>query len=109
VALMSDATLGGYLDIHSRPPTFEGCDGRSYSVDVWVDQDPGEGGAYGASLLFVRWAQDGTKPDGHLETQCLARARDADEAKAALRTMTLLQLKNHLDRLIETHRELPSW
>ena len=106
---MGDATLGGYLDIHSRPPTFEGSDGRPYSVDVWVDDDSGEDGVYGASLLFVRWTQDGTKPDGHLETECLARAGSADEAKAAVRAMSLLQLKHHLDRLIEMRRELPNW
>jgi hypothetical protein len=106
---MSDATLGGYFDLHSRPPGFEGCDGRPYSVDLWVDEEPGDDGTYGASLLFVRWTQDGSKPDGHLETECLVHAATSNEARMALRGMTLLQLKHHLDRLIEADRERPNW
>jgi hypothetical protein len=106
---MSDATLGGYLDLHSRPPAFEGSDGRPYSVEIWVDEAPDEDGTYGASLLFVRWAPAADRPEGHLETECLVRAQSATEARGALRDMTLHQIKDHLDRLIETGRGIPNW
>lgn len=106
---MGEGTLGGYQDIHARPPAFQGLDGRPYSVDVWVDDEPGDDGTYGASLLFVRWEEDGGRPDGHLETGYLVRRKTAAEARTALRKMTLHELKDHLDRLIEGHREPPTW
>ena len=35
-----DATLGGYLQKHSRPPSFDGSDGAAYSVEIYVTEDP---------------------------------------------------------------------
>ena len=35
-----DATLGGYLDTHDRPPAFEGADGHPYTVSLEVEQTP---------------------------------------------------------------------
>ena len=36
---MTDASLGGYFEKHSRPPAFEGSDGASYSVDVYIEEN----------------------------------------------------------------------
>ena len=106
---MLDSTLGGYLEVHSRPPAFEGSDGRAYTVDILVDEEPESDGSYGAALLFVRWARDGAKPDGHVETDCLIRAGSADKVRAALKGVTLQQVKQHLDRMLEAQAERPNW
>lgn len=106
---MEDSTLGGYLDTHHRPPAFEGCDGRVYSAEIYVDDQPCEDGTYGAAVLFVRWSPDGARPEGHLETEFLARGRTPHEAGNALRYLTLYQVKGELDRLVEIKREMSSW
>ena len=33
-----DATLGGYLDKHDRPPAFQGSDGHPYTVSLEVER-----------------------------------------------------------------------
>jgi hypothetical protein len=107
--MMSDSTLGGYLEIHSRAPAFAAEDGRPYTVDIWVDEFPQDEGFFEAALLFVRWKADGSKPVGHLETPCLAHGRSPEEARAVLQAMTLHEVKQHLDRLIEVGGEFSSW
>lgn len=106
---MGDETLGGYLELHACPPAFEGADGRPYSADVWVDEEPSEDGSFSASLIFVRWSVDGCSPDGHLETDCIARAESPQKVRSAVLDMTLHQLKRQLDHLIEARREYPIW
>ena len=95
----SDETLSGYQAVHGRAPAFEGTDGRAYSVGVFSDDDPGADGRFGASLLFIRWSPD-QQPDGHLETEYLAFAKDPLEAEAQVAGLTLREIKAHLDRLI---------
>lgn len=95
-----DATLGGYVQVHQRPPAFGGSDGEAYTVSTLVDDDPDPTGQFGAALLFIRWAQSGEKPVGHLETEYLAFAPTPDEAVAPLLALTLVQVKSHLDRCI---------
>jgi hypothetical protein len=106
---MEDATLGGYLAIHQRPPAFEGSDGNAYSAEVYVDNDQCDDGRYGAAILFVRWSGAGDRPEGHIETEYLAFGGTAEEAGAALQRMTLYELKEHLDRLIEKRKDLSDW
>jgi hypothetical protein len=106
---MEDSTLGGYLDIHRRPPAFEGSDGRMYSAEIYVDDQPCEDGTYGAAVLFVRWSPDGVRPDGHLETEYLAHRQTPYDARNALRRLTLYQVKSELDRIVEIKKELSSW
>ena len=97
---MSDEnTLAGYVSVHGRPPAFEGVDGRAYSVGVFSDDDPGPDGRYGASLIFIRWSQS-QEPDGHLETDYLARAVDPAVAEAEVGQLRLAQVKKTLDALI---------
>lgn len=101
--IAKDDTLAGYLRVHGRPPSFEGADGRPYSVGVFSDDDPGADGRYGAALLFIRWSPD-NEPDGHLETGYLAMARDPAAAEAELGRMTLAEIKRTLDALIVARR-----
>lgn len=97
--ISSDDTLAGYQAVHGRPPAFEGSDGRAYSAGVFSDDDPGPDGRYGAALLFIRWSP-AQEPDGHLESDYLARANDAGAAEAQVGQMRLSEVKQALDRLI---------
>lgn len=106
---MPDASLGGYFEKHSRPPAFEGSDGASYSVDVYIEGDEIANKKYSAALIFVRWSPDGAQPVGHLETEPLAVADRRAEVKSALYALTLHQVKGHLERLIEEKKGLPDW
>ena len=96
-----DGTLGGYVDKHGRPPAFEGSDGAFYSVDVFEDED-------GASLLFVRWSDDGAQPVGHVESPVLANVGEGD-AKTRVLARSLVEVKHQLDQAIEARRQLPDW
>ncbi len=106
---MPDSSLGGYFEKHSRPPAFEGSDGASYSVDVYIEEDETTNKKYSAALIFVRWSSDGAQPVGHLETVPLAVAERRAEVKSALYALTLHQVKGHLERLIEEKKGLPDW
>lgn len=98
---MTDDTLGGYQRVHERAPAFGGKDGQAYSVGTFVDDTPDADGRYGAALLFVRWSEVGDRPVGHLETEYLSRGETPAAALAALLVLTLLDVKQHLDRLID--------
>ena len=101
--ITDEETLTGYVTIHGRPPAFEGTDGRAYSVGVFSDDDPGPNGRYGAALIFIRWSEK-QEPDGHLETEYLARATDPAVAEAEVGRMGLAQVKAALDELIARQR-----
>jgi hypothetical protein len=98
--LSPDGTLGGYLQVHQRPPAFTGTDGRAYTVSTFSDDDPDAEGRYGAALLFIRWAEAGDKPDGHVETEYLAFGATPEAAAAPLLALTLHDVKAHLDRCL---------
>jgi len=106
---VEDATLGGYFRIHERPPAFEGLDGEAYSVAIYVDEECGPDGSFGGALLFVRWSPAGEEPTGHVETGYLARARSTEEVEAAIRALTLHQVKDELDRALTRAREPVEW
>jgi len=94
-------TLGGYTAVHDRPAAFEGSDGFSYSVEILSDQTGDETAPIGAYLLFVQWARVGAaSPQGHLETDFLARAASESEARAAVGALPLSDIKRALDALI---------
>ncbi len=107
--MTDDSTLGGYLDIHERPPAFEGRDGKAYSVAIYVDETPGPDGCFGAALLFVRWSADGARPEGHVETEYLAAGATPGEAETSLRALTLWDVKQRLDAAIERLGATPEW
>ena len=98
--MTGDSTLGGYFEVHQRPPAFEGVDGRAYSAAIYVDEIDGSQGRFGAALLFIRWTAAGTEPEGHLETDYLVFGGTAIEAEQGIRGLTLHQVKEHLDRVV---------
>jgi len=97
---MDDTTLGGYQQVHGRPPAFGAADGQAYSVATFADDAGSDGGGrYGAALLFVRWGE-GERPVGHLETDYIAFGGTPDEALAPVLTLTLEQVKAYLDQCV---------
>ncbi|HEY2374610.1 MAG TPA: hypothetical protein VGH98_01425 [Gemmatimonadaceae bacterium] len=94
-------TLGGYMAVHDRPAAFEGGDGFSYSAEIVTDATTDATAPYAAYLLFVKWARIGAQsPEGHLETDYLARSATEDEARAAVGAWQLSAVKRALDELI---------
>ncbi len=107
--MTNEATLGGYLREHSCPPSFQGRDGLSYSVEAFVDETPNDDGRYGAALLFVRWSPENNKPNGHLETPFLTYENTPSSALESVKRLTLHELKDHLDRLVANQKENSDW
>jgi hypothetical protein len=97
-------TVGGYRAVHDRPAAFEGKDNSSYSVEIADDEVRDPRGRYGAYLLFVRWGHGNLVAAGHLETDYLTFAADADTARAELGTLRLSDAKRLLDELIDAAR-----
>jgi hypothetical protein len=85
---------------HDRAAAFTGSDGLPYSVALWIDDEPDDRGRYGAALLFVRWTAAGDTPDGHLESDYLARGATVEEARERLGALSLYDVKAILDELI---------
>ena len=97
---MSEYTLGGYRLKHDRAAAFGGSDGRTYSVAMYVDEEPDVRGLYGAALLFVRWSEGGDRPVGHLETEPLSWGRSPAEAEERLAALSLYDVKAALEEAI---------
>ena len=95
-------TIGGYAAAHDRPAAFEGSDGFSYSVELMALEDGGSGREpWGAFVFFVRWARIGaSSPEGHLESDVLARGATQEEALQRLGALPLNEIKRVLDALI---------
>jgi hypothetical protein len=93
-----DATLGGYIAAHQRPPAFEGVDGQPYSVEIVIDETGDPAAPVGACLFFVRWSAQAVA--GHLETEFLVRGASASAVREALGRMPLLTVKATLDAVI---------
>ncbi len=96
-----ERTIGGYAAVHARPAAFEGTDGFSYSVELLTDRVDDPRGAFGAFLMFLRWKRMGEQGvQGHLESDFLAFAATAAEAKRALGAMRVEAVQAQLDALI---------
>ena len=94
-------TLGGYTAVHDRPAAFEGRDGFSYSVEILADEERDGEQRWGAYLFFVKWARMGASaPEGHLESDVLARGTTESEARERVGAMPLNEVKRVLDTLI---------
>lgn len=106
--MSDDTTLGGYQDVHDRPPAFEGPDGRAYTVAVYVDESPDPDGRFGAALLFVRWSVEGDRVVSHLETPYLVFGDTPEHADAVLRRLSLFEVKRHLDSAVAADAKRPS-
>jgi hypothetical protein len=101
-------TIGGYMAVHDRPAAFEGSDGFSYSVEILAQQETGarperneETSDWAAFFLFVKWARIGAQsPEGHLESDYVARGATEAEAIRNAGALSLSETKTILDTLI---------
>jgi hypothetical protein len=95
-----DATLGGYLRLHDRPPAFEGPDGYPYTVSMEVEKTPNLRAPFAGYLVFPRWAETGLGVVGHVETPILLERPTRQEVEADLGALTLTEVRVFLDEAI---------
>ena len=89
------------MAVHDRPAAFEGSDGFSYSVEILAQQESTDP-PWGAFFLFVKWARIGAQsPEGHLESDYVARGATETEALTNAGQLSLNETKRVLDALIE--------
>ena len=88
-----DRTLGGYLEVHSRPPAFEACDGQPYTVSIETERSGDLRAPVAAYLVFPRWAETGLGIVGHVESPLLwwGATRDAVVERAGAVTLHEVQ------------------
>lgn len=101
-----DGTLGGYLEVHNRPPAYEGSDGHPYTVSIEVERTGDLRAPYAGYLVFPRWARTGVGIVGHVESGTLTEAASEEEATAALRRLTLHEVQDLLEEGIVRQRGL---
>ncbi len=81
-------------------------------MDLYVAEHSDDGDLtrrFGGALIFVRWSNDGTQPVGHLETPYLCQADDRVDVRSHLHALSLQEVKEYLDQLVDEHRSLPDW
>ena len=96
----SDLTLGGYQEVHERPPAFTGSDGQPYTASVEVESVENLATPYVAYLVFPRWAGAGLGIVGHLETPVLCEGRSRSEVQERVDALRLSEVKRLLDEAI---------
>ena len=95
-----DATLGGYFDVHDRPPGFEGSDGQPYTVSVEVESVENLVAPYVAYLVFPRWAETGLGIIAHVQTPVLYEGKSREEVLDLAGELSLHEVKRLLDQAI---------
>ncbi len=107
---VDDTTLGGYVAVHGRAPSFDGVDGAPYTVAIEAEQ-PEEGEPrWVAYLVFLRWAENGTAIMGHLETGDLAEGGSEAETRSIIESLSLSGVKTILDETIRRKEQSePGW
>jgi hypothetical protein len=101
---LEDATLGGYLEKHNRPPGFEGADGQPYTVSIEAERTSNLRAPWEAYLVFPRWAETGLGIVGHVETSAIAEGRTREEVTGRVAGTPLLRVKELLDEAIARGR-----
>ena len=96
-----DGTLGGYLDVHERPPGFTGVDGQPYTTSVEVESVENLVAPYVGFLVFPRWAGTGLGIVGHLETPVLWEGRSRGEVQDRILALPLTEVKRLLDQAVQ--------
>ena len=96
-----DVTLGGYLEVHERPPAFAGSDEQPYTASVEVESVENLAAPYVVYLVFPRWAETGLGIVGHLETPVLWEGRSRDEVRDRAHALPLTEVKRLLDEAIQ--------
>ncbi len=97
-----DATLGGYIGEHDRPPGFEGSDGQPYTVSIEVESVENLLAPFVAYLVFPRWAETGLGIVDHVETPVLYEGKSRDEVLGRAGELSLHDVKQLLDEAIQT-------
>jgi hypothetical protein len=108
-----ESTIGGYAAVHDRPAAFEGSDGFSYSVELMTEETGDNNAPWAGFFLFVKWARLGAQtPEGHLESDYLARGPSEADARRMLGLTPLEDVKGILEELIrqrEAGKPTRSW
>lgn len=100
-----DTTLGAYLRVHERPPTFLGSDGHPYSVSVETERVPDLRHPWEGFLVFPRWATNGLGITGHLETPTLWTGRSEEEVRDSAGATSLVEVQDHLEAALRRRAE----
>jgi len=100
-----DETLGGYLEVHERPPAFTGSDGQPYTASIEVESVEDLTTPYVAYLVFPRWAGAGLGIVGHVETPVLCEGRSRSEVEEEVHALRLSDVKRLLDEAIQRKTE----
>lgn len=95
-----DRTLGGYLEVHSRPPAFEACDGQPYTVSIETERSADLRAPVAGYLVFPRWAETGLGIVGHVESPLLWRGPSRDAVVAAAGAVTLHEVQRLLNEAV---------
>ena len=98
-----DSTLGGYFQVHSRPPAYDGPDGHPYTVSLEVERTSNLRAPYAGYLVFPRWATTGVGIVGHVETPTLCECATQEEAQRRLGELHLLEVQQLLREAIARH------
>lgn len=96
-AAPSDGTLGGYLQVHERPPSFEGPDGYPYTVSMEAERTGNLLAPFQGYLVFPRWALTGAGIIGHVESPTLVECRTEREVLERLGALTLSEVRRLLE------------
>jgi hypothetical protein len=99
-ASAQDMTLGGYIELHTRPPAFGGEDNQPYTVDIDIEESGDPERPYVAFLVFLRWAETGAGIMEHTESGDVAFGDSPEAARAAALELTLYEVKAELDAAI---------
>ena len=99
-ASAEDATLGGYMSVHSRPPAFEGCDGQPYTVSIETERSADLRAPVAGYLVFPKWASSGLGIVGHVESPLLWRGRTPEAVTAEAGKAPLRQVQQWLNEAI---------
>ena len=96
-----DGTLGGYQEVHERPPAFSGSDGQPYTASVEIESVENLAAPYVVYLVFPRWAETGLGIVGHVETPVLYEGRSRDEVRDRVHALPLSEVRRLLDEAIQ--------
>jgi hypothetical protein len=104
-ATAKDLTLGGYIELHNRPPAFTGLDEQPYTVDIDVEPTGDSERPYAAFLVFLRWAETGAGIMEHTESGDVRFGETPEAARAAALELTLYEIKSELDAAIQRKKQ----
>ena len=101
----ADATLGGYFEVHERPPAFEGVDGHPYTVSIEVEQTGDLVKPFAGYLVFPKWAETGLGIIGHVQTRVLWEGKGSEEVRDRAASLALVEVQQLLDEAIQRATE----